>query len=81
MASIISSFSRLFNIEKNYSDSVVLVAHSKLTFAVIISCVIIGTTYFGFRDQITCTTTSTEVNHRALENYCSANPAMHFSTR
>ena len=42
---IINSFSFLFNIEKN---SAVLVAHSKLTFALIISGVIIGTTYFAF---------------------------------
>ena len=76
MASILRSFSGFLNIEKNYSDSVVLVLQYKLTFACIMSFVIISGTYTVVRDPISCTTTA-QVNLKVVENYCMVNPSIH----
>ena len=45
MASVLLSFSGFLNIEKNYSDSVVLVLQYRITFACIMTFVLISGTY------------------------------------
>ena len=76
MASVLLSFSGFLNIEKNYSDSVVLVWQNRITFACIMTFVLISGTYTVFRDPISCTTTA-QVNLKVVENYCMVNPTIH----
>ena len=76
MASVLLSFSGFLNIEKNYSDSVVLVLQYRITFACIMTFVLISGTYTDFRDHISCTT-SAQVNLKVVENYCMVNPTIH----
>ena len=79
MASVLLSFSGFLNIEKNYSDSVVLVLQYRITLACIMTFVLISGTYTVFRDPISCTTTA-QVNLKVVENYCMVNPTIHQSS-
>ena len=73
MASVLLSFSGFLNIEKNYSDSVVLVLQYRITFACIMTFVLISGTYTVFRDPIS----TAQVNLKVIENYCMVNPTIH----
>ena len=73
MASVLLSFSGFLNIEKNYSDSVVLVWQYRITFACIMTFVLISGTYTVFRDPIS----TAQVNLKVIENYCMVNPTIH----
>ena len=73
MASVLLSFSGFLNIEKNYSDSVVLVLQYRITLACIMTFVLISGTYTVFRDPIS----TAQVNLKVVENYCMVNPTIH----
>ena len=73
MASVLLSFSGFLNIEKNYSDSVVLVLQYRITLACIMTFVLISGTYTVFRDPIS----TAQVNLKVIENYCMVNPTIH----
>ena len=75
MASVLQSFSGFLNIEKNYSF-IDLVLQYRITFACIMTFVLISGTYTVFRDPISCTTTA-QVNLKVVENYCMVNPTIH----
>ena len=63
MASVLLSFSGFLNIEKNYSDSVVLVLQYRITFACIMTFVLISGTYTVFRDPIS----TAQVNLKVID--------------
>ena len=73
MASVLLSFSGFLNIEKNYSDSVVLVLQYSITLACIMTFVLISGNYTVFRDPIS----TAQVNLKVIENYCMVNPTIH----
>ena len=73
MASVLLSFSGFLNIEKNYSDSVVLVLQYRITLECIMTFVLISGTYTVFRDPIS----TAQVNLKVIENYCMVNPTIH----
>ena len=73
MASVLLSFSGFLNIEKNYSDSVVLVLQYRITLACIMTFVLISGNYTVFRDPIS----TAQVNLKVIENYCMVNPTIH----
>ena len=62
MASVLLSFSGFLNIEKNYSDSVVLVLQYRITLACIMTFVLISGTYTVFRDPISTAQVNLKVN-------------------
>ena len=73
MASVLLSFSGFLNIEKNYSDSVVLVLQYRITLACIMTFFLISGNYIVFRDPIS----TAQVNLKVIENYCMVNPTIH----